>query len=175
MMPVPTHLRGLVTPADETLDEEALHARIRCLCGEDKFELLYPGQTQVHEGNTIPCTAQIGDRFFFLLKFRCAACSTEHLLFDADFHGWDGFVCHDPEQAAQERPALIPWKCQDCGEQRHSGVVHIQTQGKQDFIDEAGGDFDADRWPDAFGWFSLDLDCAGCGTHSEELISYETM
>jgi hypothetical protein len=175
MMPVPTHLIGLVAPHDATPDEEALEATIRCPCSEDKFELLYPGQTQVYQGNPIPCTAQIGDRFFFVLKSRCTTCCREHLLFDKDFHGWDGFVSHDPEQAAQERPPLVPWRCQGCGELRHTGVVHIQTQGRQDFIDEAGSDFDANRWRDAFGWISLDLTCAGCGKHSPELISYETM
>jgi hypothetical protein len=175
MMPVPTHLKGLVVPREEAIDEKPLDADVRCPCGDEKFELLYPGQTHEYGGKTVPCVAQIGERFFLVLKARCAACSREHLLLDADLHGWNGFVCHVPEQAATERPPLMPWGCRGCGERVHTGVMHIQTQGKQDFIDEAGEDFDADRWPDAFGWFSLDLTCCRCGKESEGLISYETM
>jgi hypothetical protein len=175
MMPVPTHLRGIVVPHEEAIDEEGLAADIRCTCGERAFELLYPGQTHEFAGEVIPCVADIGGRFFFVLKARCARCSRENLLLDADFHGWNGFVCHDTEQAAAERPRLIPWACQVCGKTKHTGVVHIQTQGKEDFIAEAGNDFDPDRWPDAFGWFSLDVTCSQCSKRSPKLVSYETM
>jgi catechol 2,3-dioxygenase-like lactoylglutathione lyase family enzyme len=34
---------------------------------------------------------------------------------------------------------------------------------------------DEERWPDTFGWFSLDLTCVACGRLSPELVSYETM
>lgn len=42
-------------------------------------------------------------------------------------------------------------------------------------MSEAGEDFDAERWPDAFGWFSLDTSCVACGKVSPELVSHETM
>jgi len=51
----------------------------------------------------------------------------------------------------------------------------VGTEGKEDFISEAGEEFDENRWPDAFGWFSLDLTCSKCGKESRELFSYETM
>jgi hypothetical protein len=175
MMPVPTHLQGIVVPLSSGIDEEALSATVRCPCGDTKFELLYPGQTHEYAGKTVPCVAEIEGKFFLVLKSRCAGCGREHLLLDADFHGWNGFVCHDPVQAALPRPQLVPWLCLGCGEARHSGVVHIQTEGKADFISESEGGFDADRWPDAFGWFSLDLTCSSCGKESPSLISYETM
>lgn len=174
-MPVPSHLRGLVEPLDSTIDEESLSARIRCPCGDDSLELLYPGQTHEYGGEIIPCTAEVDGRFFFVLKSRCTGCGREHLLLDADFHGWNGLVCHDADQAALARPPLVPWTCQSCGETRHRGLVHIQTQGKDDFVAEAGEEFDHSRWPDAFGWFSLDLTCCKCGKESSELVSYETM
>lgn len=175
MMPVPSHLQGLVVPLDSTIDEEALRATVRCPCGDTKFELLYPGDTNEHDGEVIPSTTEIDGKFFFVLKARCASCSREHLLFDADFHGWDGFVCHDSARASLARPQLVPWPCQGCGGTKHAGVVQIQGQGKDDFIAEASGGFDADRWPDAFGWFSLDLSCSKCGKETRELVSYETM
>jgi len=174
MMPVPSHLRGLVEPLESAIDEGALSATVRCPCGETRFELLYPGQTHEHAGEKIPCTAEIDGNFFFVLKSRCPGCGREHLLFDADLHGWNGFICHDPAKAALARPQLVAWLCQ-CGEARHTGVVHVQTQGRDEFISEAGGRFDANRWPDAFGWFSLDLTCARCGRESRGLVSYETM
>ena len=175
MMPVPSHLQEFVVPSDSLVDEEALSAAIRCPCGEAKFELLYPGQTHEYDGQEIPCTAEIGGNFFFVLKSRCSSCGREHLLLDADFHGWDGFICHDPVKAALPRPKLVAWQCHGCGGTKHTGTVHIQTQGKDDFISEAGEDFDSERWPDAFGWFSLDLTCSKCGKESRELVSYETM
>ena len=175
MMPVPSHLRGVVEPLDSTIDEEPLSAVIRCPCGESGFELLYPGQTHEYGGDLIPCTAEIGGHFFFVLKSRCTKCGREHSLLDADFHGWNGFVCHDQDQAALDRPPLVPWRCHSCDEAEHTGVVHIQTQGKDDFISEAGEEFDPSRWPDAFGWFSLDLKCRKCGKESKDLVSYETM
>jgi hypothetical protein len=175
MMPVPSHLQGLVVPLDSEIDEEALSATVRCPCGEVRFDLLYPGQTHEYNGRMVPCVAEIDGKFFLVLKSRCAGCAQEHLLLDADFHGWNGFVCHDPAQAAVARPQLVAWACQACGESKHTGVVHIQTQGKDDFISEAEGEFDVNRWPDAFGWFSLDLTCSKCGKESQGLISYETM
>jgi hypothetical protein len=175
MMPVPSHLQGLVAPLDSAIDEEALSATVRCPCGETKFELMYPGQTHEYAGEMIPCTAEIDGNFFLVLKSRCAGCGTDHLLLDADFHGWNGFVCHDPAQANLPRPPLVAWPCQGCGETAHTGVVHIQTEGMDDFVEEAGPDFDANRWPDGFGWFSLDLTCSKCGKESPEFVSYETM
>jgi len=104
MMPVPSHLQGFVVPTDSADDEEALSAAIRCPCGEAKFELLYPGQTHEYDGQEIPCTAEIDGNFFFVLKSRCSVCGREHLLLDKDFHGWNGFICHEPDQAAFPRP-----------------------------------------------------------------------
>jgi hypothetical protein len=175
MMPVPSHLKGLVVPLDDMVDEGALSAAVRCPCGEAKFDLLYPGHTHEHGGAMIPCTAEIEGKFFFILKSRCSSCQREHLLLDADFHGWNGFICRDQAQAALPRPQLVAWCCQGCGETKHTGIVHVQAEGKDDFISEAGEDFDEHRWPDAFGWFSLDLTCSRCAKESRELVSYETM
>jgi len=101
-MPVPKHLRGIVVPRASDVDERPLSADVRCSCGGTAFELLYPGQTHELRGEIIPCTAQISGRFFFVLRAVCAHCSSDHLLFDADLHGWDGLVCHDSVQAAPQ-------------------------------------------------------------------------
>jgi DNA-directed RNA polymerase subunit RPC12/RpoP len=175
MMPVPTHLKDCVVPHSAEIDEQPLKAMVRCPCGGMIFQLLYPGQTHEYDGEIIPCTAQIGKKFFFLIKVKCAACGKEHLLLDADFHGWDGFVCHDPNQAALPRPDLVAWKCLECGEEAHKADILIHAEGKDDFIEETGGTFDEKRWPDGFGWFTMNIECTKCGKKTSEWVSYETM
>ena len=175
MMPVPSHLKNIVISRDAKIDEEPLVADICCPCGGKEFELLYPGEVHEHAGEVIPCTSEIDGKFFFVLKYRCDSCSQDHLLLDADFHGWNGLVCHDDEQAKLDRPHLIEWKCQECDGTKHTGVVRIQTEGREDFIEVVEDEFDHDLWPDAFGWFSLDVVCSNCKKETEELVSYETM
>src|SRR5207248_3338688 len=110
-----------------------------------------------------------------LIRARCVACGREHLLFDKDFHGWDGFVCHDPAQAAHPRPPLTAWNCLACGNRAHEASVEILTQGRQDFVDESDGELDEDRWPDGFSWFNMSITCATCGKTTPQWVSYETM
>jgi hypothetical protein len=175
MMPLPSHVVGWVVPKDPMIDEGPLEADVCCPCGSRRFDLLFPGQTHEWDGETIPCTAEISGKFFFLIKAQCAKCSRQHLLLDADLHGWNGFVCHDPEQAAIPRPPLVPWKSLECGTTSHEASIRIQTEGKADFVSESEGRFPADRWPDGFGWFSMDIKRSACGKQTREWVSLETM
>lgn len=175
MMPVPSHLVGLVHPKDPQIDETALDAQVVCSCGAKSFVLLYPGATHEYRGELIPCTAEIDNRFFFLIKARCTSCGREHLLLDKDLHGWNGFVCHDSAQASLPRPPLTTWKCLKCGATEHQASVQVQTEGRQDFTDGTNGEFDEERWPDGFGWLSMSIVCAACGKETPEWVSYETM
>lgn len=122
----------------------------------------------------LPCTIEIDGRYFFLIKAKCISCDEEHLLFDADFHGWEGFVCHDPEQASLPRPPLTSWKCPGCGSSEHSASIEIETQGKEDFVTETDGEFAEDLWPDAFTWFDMSITCCDCGQRIDQWVSYET-
>lgn len=119
--------------------------------------------------------AEIDGHFFFIVAARCTACGTERVLLDADFHGWNGFICRDPASAALRRPPLIPWRCTACQGTAHQGAIVISGEGKEDFVLEAGPEYDHGRWHDAFGWFSLRSTCVGCGHEEPELIEYETM
>ena len=175
MMPVPSHLTDCVVPKDNALDESPLDARVVCPCRSQHFQLLFPGQTHEYAGETVPCTAEIDRRFFFVVKAQCTACKREHLLLDSDFHGWNGLVCHQSQQAALPRPRLIPWKCPSCNETEHEASVQIQTEGKEDFLTETDGDFEAELWPDGFAWFSIAIKCVACGKETPEWVSYETM
>src|SRR4051794_16594220 len=111
MMPVPTHLQGLARPFETVLDEAPLRAGLECGCGSHSFEFLYPGRTIVVGGRLQPCTVEIEGRYFYVVTCRCTGCTAERVLLDADFHGWNGYVCHDPEQAAVPRPPLVVWRC----------------------------------------------------------------
>ena len=175
MMPVPTHLIGCVEPKESTIDETDLVANVVCPCGSNRYVLMFPGQTHNFDGAITPVTAKINGQLFFLIKARCTRCQKEYLLLDYDFHGWNGFVCHDPKQAALPRPALVPWDCLVCGNVEHEAAVRIQTNGKNDFISETGGKFNTDRWPDAFGCFNMSITCTGCKTETPEWVSCETM
>jgi DNA-directed RNA polymerase subunit RPC12/RpoP len=174
-MPVPTHLKKCVIPGSSKIDETALKAKVQCPCRGKVFEMLYPGKTHMFQGKRYPCVAEIKKKFFFLITAKCVACGKEHLLLDKDFHGWDGFVCHDSKQAKLPRPVLVSWKCLECGGLPHKAHVEIQTQGKEDFVSETGGKFPTKRWPDGFGWFTLSVECAKCGFKTPEWVSYETM
>jgi len=174
MMPVPTHLQGIAVPAETTVDEAPLQAELRCGCGSQSFAFLFPGQTHVYAGRTIPCTAEVDGRYFYIVSARCSQCQAERVLLDADFHGWNGLICHDPVQAAAPRPPLTPWRCRNCGGTAHRGALCISGEGRDDFI-EADTEFDTDRWPDAFGWFSLSCSCLQCGHDEPDLFEDETM
>jgi hypothetical protein len=175
MMPVPTHLEGVAIPLEVAIDEAPLRAELQCACGSRSFEFLFPGQTQFVGRQEIPCTAEIDGHYFFIIRSRCTRCRSERTLLDVDFHGWNGFVCHDPVQAAISRPPLIVWNCRNCGGTAHGGHLYIVGEGREDFLREMASDSRLDRWYDAFGWFALSCSCNHCGQVSPDLISCETM
>lgn len=175
MMPVPSHLIECVVPKSSVVDEQALDATVKCTCGSTRFRLMFPGQTHNLRGDVIPCTANIDGKYFFIVRANCVRCHREHVLIDADFHGWNGFVCHDAAQASVARPELVAWQCLGCGGSVHEASVQIQTEGREDFVDQAGDEFDPERWPDAFGWFSMTIRCVACHRETPDWVSYETM
>jgi hypothetical protein len=175
MRPLPKHLRGVAVPRSAVVDEGPLDADVRCPCGGAAFELLYPGATHEYRGERIPCTKQVGDQFFFMIKAKCVACGRTHLLFDKDFHGWGGYVGHDELQAALPRPELEPWKCSACGGIAHGATVNVQGEGRADFVENAGEGFDADTWPDGFSWFGMSVHCKSCRKDTPVWVGYETV
>jgi hypothetical protein len=175
MTPMPTHLVGLLDVATAVFVDNRLDASVQCSCGSRIFELMYPGQTHEVEGQLIPCTAEINGSFFFRIEVRCTQCAEKHLLFDADFHGWDGFVCRDEVQASLPRPPLETWRCLSCQEPGHTARVQVQNEGQEDFLDNAPTGIDPSRWVDGFGWFSMSISCAHCSCETSEWVSYETM
>jgi len=177
MMPVPTHLNGLAVAKDTRLDESPLEAWVRCPCGGDMFTVLYPGKTVMHEGRQYAAAVAIGENSFFLIRARCVACGVVHLLFDADFHGWNGWICHCPEQAALSRPPLVPWCCPRCDGDVHRASVRVYSEGRADFARYAAVNslFPVAQWADGFGWFDVCTECARCGLALDPWATWETM
>jgi len=174
MVSVPNHLKDCIISNDSHVDEQPLIGVVRCPCGGQTFHILYPGQTHMHKGQQIPCTAEIDGNFFFLIKARCISCGKEHLLFDKDYHGWNGFVCHNYAQASLPRPDLTPWQCLSCGGLEHEASIKIDPVDKATFVEEAGDEFDEELWPEAFEWFSMSITCHNCGRQTKDWVSYET-
>jgi hypothetical protein len=172
-MPLPRHLREIASIRGG--DDCSVGADLACQCGSSTFELRYPGTTQEHGGERIPCPVEIDGAFFFRIEACCAACRRTHLVFDKDFHGWDGFVCHDPEQAALPRPPLTTWHCAGCTATAQRVRLLVQGEGEDDFVENAGDDFPPESWPEGFGWITIDIACAACGHEPEMWVSYETM
>jgi hypothetical protein len=179
---LPSHVKECVViqnwkPEDEFQPEGGgyLKGLVHCSCGSEKFEFLFPGQTHICEGQEIPVTAEIKGEFFFVIKARCANCNKEHLIFDSHFHGWDGFVCHNPDKASLPRPQLTVWSCRKCGGSIHNATIGFGSEGKDDFIEATGGEIDEEKWMDGFGWLDIALTCCKCGSHIERWVSYEAM
>ena len=175
MMPVPSHLSDILFPRDKVLDDELLIGDVICGCGCRIFKVMYPGETQEYEGREYPCTIEIDGNFFFLIKAVCSKCNEEYILFDKDFHGWDGFLCHDSMKAKLPRPKLICWKCKSCKASNHEVSIKVSSQGKTDFIDATEGEFDESKWSDAFEWIWVTIKCSECKLVTEDWIDYETM
>ncbi len=182
MITVPSHVKECVVirswkPEDETQPEGRgyLTGSIRCSCGSESFEFLFPGPTHIYKGQEIPVSVDINGTFFFVIRARCAACGKEYSIFDSHYHGWDGFVCHDPVKASLPRPPLVLWHCRTCGGDSHNATIVFMSEGKEDFIEGAGGKFSEDQWMDGFGWMDISLTCSTCGRRTEQWVSYEAM
>lgn len=174
MHPLPKHLRGVVSPAEEQ-EENCVEGKVVCTCKRDEFSLMYPGQTHEFDGQVIPCTAEISGNFFFILRADCLNCQNQHLLFDSHLHGWNGFICHEEEQARLPRPALVAWKCLECGGVGHKLDIRINGESQEEFEENAGEEYGLDAWPEAFGWISVSVSCTTCGKRTDDLVSYESM
>lgn len=164
MLPIPSHLKNYFIPIGNDNDEFSVKGIIKCSCNNEKdFDLLF------FNGEAAE------NQFFCVIKVRCNKCKSEILVFDADFHGWDGFVCHDESEASLKRPELKTWKCLNCGHTNVKINLKINSQGKDDYIEEAGEEFNEDQWIEAFEWITIDVFCNNCQKEIKEWISYETM
>jgi hypothetical protein len=173
-VPIPKHLKNITVLIEESIDDNILRANIRCKCGGTEFQLLYPGETIEYQEKKWPCSIEVEGHSVFVIKAICSNCKTQYLIFDADFHGWDGVMCHNDQKANFPRPSLVPWKCLSCGNLSHKIEVKINFESKKDFIEQSGSEFELDKWPDAFQWIWISIICTNCGLETKDWVDYET-
>ncbi len=156
-LPVPTHLKDIFSPVGNDNNEFEVTGEIKCSCGNEYFEIWESNEQ-------------------LMVKILCKQCKKEYVIFDSGKHGWNGFVCGD-DFLNRELP-YNKYHCSNCKEDCFKVLVHISSQGKEDFIDEClstDDSFSIEDWVDAFEWISISLTCENCGELSKEWLDAETM
>ena len=156
-LPVPTHLKDIFFPVGNDNNEFEVTGEIKCSCGNEYFEIWESNEQ-------------------LMVKILCKKCKKEYVIFDSGKHGWNGFVCGD-DFLNRELP-YNKYHCSNCKEDCFKILVHISSQGKEDFIDEClstDDSFSVEDWVDAFEWISISLTCENCGELSKEWLDAETM
>ena len=174
-LPVPQHLRICTVATLIAARQPQYVGHVQCPCGCDTFEMQHAGGTYEWRGTIRTCSAEVDGKRFFRIVAKCAACGTEHLLFDKDLHGWNGFMCRQRLRGQPDSPPpLVAWRCQVCGEVSHKADVVIASMDKEEIIEESGGLFDDANWQEGFGWVAIDICCAACSHRHASWVSFET-
>lgn len=173
-VPIPSHLQPILKPAGDGNSEFQVTGEIQCQCGCKQFEILFVGDDSQFESDRTIDVKEIGDDFFLIVYVKCADCNKELLLFDNDYHGWNGFVCGGDNRSV-DRPKLQKWQCDRCSNSENKVSVIISSQGKDDFMEEGGAEFGEENWVEGFEYITIETECCNCTEKHEEWISYETM
>jgi len=174
MLPIPKHLQGIFITEGENNSEFQVSGIIRCACGCENFRIRVFADTD----NNDVRIQEYEDDYALMIKANCKDCGKEYLIYDYSRHGWNGFVCGDGISVPDEK--LSGWGCSKCGCDNHGMSALIRSQGKEDFIVEAGiqdGDdtFNADDWTEAFDSIEIRLKCPACGYEDNDWFECETM
>lgn len=176
MFPIPSHLTNIFVPVGCKNNEFHVDGIIRCLCGCDYFHIQIFANTE----NGCLQVCEYGNGSALIITAICKNCKNNYLVFDDSKHGWNGFVCHDGVTPPDE--ILRPWVCPKCSCDIHNVEVGINSQGKDDFIDELGidnndskGEFCTDDWINAFDWITVGLTCFNCRCNDKKWLDHETM
>jgi len=179
MMPPPIHLADCVVPDDPWLDEEPFHGIVKCSCSGTRFNLLYVGQLRINGDRAVVTQVQNDGAWYYVIRASCPKCGKRHVLYDKDYHGWNGFVAYDVEQRRRPRPADAEFRCLKCNGDMHRIRLHILSEGRADFIDQSMGNensqFEEGDWPNAFGSISFDIICVGCDLQTSDWAGDESM
>ena len=181
MIPIPTHLKNILVPKGEENDEFFVTGEIVCECGNKEFDISYIGNYE--DGIVTLC--EFEGVFYLAIKCECKKCGKVHLIFDDNFHGWNGFVCSEENRFKGYENFPIDefeksWECPECSNQNHELVVSISSEGKDDFISELIENHDnpkfvEDDWVNGFSWITIGTKCTKCGHEDKDWINYETM
>ena len=109
-LPIPRHLKEVLKPSGVDNGELQVTGEIQCDCGSKSFRIKLVGDTSCYVEERVIKVAEIDGHFFLIVKVQCNNCNKEHLIFDNDFHGWNGFVCGG-DAKEQPRPEANVWNC----------------------------------------------------------------
>lgn len=157
-LPIPTHLQQYLVPIGDENSEYEVTGKIRCSCGNEKFEAWESNQRRI-------------------IKAVCSKCQKELLLFDAGKHGWNGFVCNEDVYIDRTLP-FQKYSCPQCDKDIFGVTVYISSQGKADFIEECvsfDDSFSTDDWVDGFECIAASLFCEECNFEEKDWVVLETM
>ena len=175
-MKIPTHLTECALLEEVDTRQNYIKASLICKRHNiDIFEILMVNGLKNTKKGVYPSVLEDGQNFFFVIAAKFLDCQDSYVLLDKDLHGWNGWVYRDHEQIIKVKPDYKLWKCTNCGKTHHTGSVEVFSKGKEDFIAEKDGDFDIDRWYDAFSWFKMNIRCTNCGLQTDRFIDFETM
>jgi len=174
MLPIPKHLKSILRLIGEKNNEFEVTGKIVCDCGSENFTVELVGDSSNYEKDSVIKVIEIDGNYFLIIKVKCNSCGKGHLIFDNDYHGWNGFVC---EVLAKQnaRPDTKDWECSKCKKSDHSITLTIHSEGQEDFKEEAGDEFDEEDWIEAFSSITIKITCNSCGETNDKWISYETM
>ena len=174
IIPLPKRLKNILIPIGNSNNEFQLTGKIVCGCGGEEFTIEFVGDDSDYQKYNVIKVAKINENYFLIIKVKCNTCNKEHLIFDMDFHGWNGFVCEESSKNLK-RPDTQDWHCNKCQNTNHSMILIIESHGQDDFIEETEGELDSKDWAEAFSWITIKVICNSCGETNNEWISYETM
>jgi hypothetical protein len=173
MLPLPRHLKDILKPTGDDNNEYSVKGKIICDCGSESFFINFVGDATEYKIDKVIKEIEHNGQFFLIVKANCCHCGKTFLIFDKALHGWDGFVC---KMYANDLPSpeFNTWRCNRCGNDKHSLTVKINSQGQDNITEEAGEGFDRNDWTEAFEWITIQTTCNSCGEINKEWISFET-
>lgn len=161
--PLPRHLEGILEIDEKRSDMSEILGETVCPCGCRFFEIFQ------NEDAEYDSSKPYGEQDGMKINAICTGCGRTLLLFDQALHGYDGFVCHDFVTARDE--SLTPLKCFKCGRGVFSVTIGIESEDKEQFIEECVNDapdeFEPEDYVDAFGWITVDVLCKNCGCKND--------
>lgn len=173
-LPIPKHLSKILIPIGDKNEEFNVTGKLKCSCGNENLEIKLVGDDSDYKKKQVIRVVEINSGYFLIIKTYCKKCDSENLIFDNDFHGWNGFVCGGDNRELN-RPKPKQWNCDKCANSEHQIQLQIESQGKEDFVEEGGEEFAEEDWTEGFSWITIKTECTNCGKTNPEWISYETM
>lgn len=162
-LPIPRHLQEIFRADMQLSDENHLEGIIKCTCGCSSFKIKtfsssYRQERCIH-------VKKYKNGFALVLYSVCESCSKEWLLFDLSKHGYDGFVCHDGIEIAEDTKLKV-YQCLECDGKSFGISFGIEVEDKEQFIEEVADEFPdeyvEEDYVDAFNWLTASLECRCC-------------